>query len=219
MVSNRLPYDTLAINILSEQYVIVATRSKLIPPSKVTSPLVDPLDLTLHLDLPSPPTQTDGADTTEWQQWGEESSLDLSMVVFHHIPPSREDQPSRHYLRVLPLPSIPEVHMQLTDLRFVAVPPGTVPPSPTITRDPRRPVKDTSITEKGSLHLVTSGLSFGECGSITLLFVSVLLSLDSDSSLPKSHLSLFTLSRPTGPDGSWVSLTFKLQPQLNHGLH
>ncbi|KIP09550.1 hypothetical protein PHLGIDRAFT_318783 [Phlebiopsis gigantea 11061_1 CR5-6] len=172
----------------NEQYVIVATRSKLIPPLKATSPPVDPMDLSLHLDMSSSPAQTDRTELNEWQQWGEESSLDLSMVAFHHRPPSREDQPSKHYLQVLPLSSIPEVHMQVSDLRFVAVPPGTAPPSPTITRDPRRPTKDISVTEKGSLYLVASGLDFGEY-----------------TSLPKSQVSLFTLSRPTAPDGSWAA--------------
>ena len=148
---------------MPEQFVIVAMRSKLVPPFKAAPLPVDPMDLTLHIDMSSSPIQADPTESTEWQQWGEESSIDLCMAAIHYVYPSRDDQPYRHIIRTLPLSSIPDIRMQLIDLHFVAVPPATVPPSPTITRDPRRPTKDSGATEKGSLYLVVSGLDFGEC--------------------------------------------------------
>lgn len=60
---------------------------------------------------------------------------------------------------------------QLTDLRFFAVPPEIIPPSPTITRDPRRPVKDSGVSEKGTLYLTVTSLEFEDCTSTPMLIL------------------------------------------------
>lgn len=118
--------------------------------------------MSLQLGMSAVPPQGEGVDTTEWQQWGEESSIDLCLIAFYFTTPDRTGGPAKHMLRTSPLPSVSE-HMQLTDLRFFAVAPGVAPPSPTVTRDPRRPVKDSGASEKGGLYLVASGLNFEDC--------------------------------------------------------
>ena len=119
------------------------------------------MDLSLQLDLST------GGDTSEWQQWGEEPSISLCMVMLYFATPDRSKESSKHLLRTLPIPPISKTRIQLTDLRLFAIPPGTTPPSPTITRDPRRPIKDSGTSEKGSLYLLVSGLDFEDCKSNT----------------------------------------------------
>ena len=58
----------------------------------------------------------------------------------------------------------------ITNLQFCSIPQDVVPTSPTITRDPRRPVKE-GAPEKGSLYLVASSLNFDECEETSLFMV------------------------------------------------
>lgn len=53
--------------------------------------------------------------------------------------------------------------MQISDLGFFHIPPEITPPSPTITRDPRRPAKNNGMSEIGSLYLGVSYLDFDDC--------------------------------------------------------
>ncbi|EKM55338.1 uncharacterized protein PHACADRAFT_255893 [Phanerochaete carnosa HHB-10118-sp] len=152
----------------NDLFPIVATRSKLLPPTDVNDPSVGDIDLSLALDISGTPTQLDIANATEWEQWGGEQAINLCMVGI------------RLAATVLamftkPMPSINTQRAQMSDLRFFAVPPEITPPSPTITRDPRRPMKNNGMSEAGSLYLAVSYLDY-----------------DDFSSLPKSQLSLYS---------------------------
>lgn len=108
-------------------------------------------------------------------------------------------------IRVVPLSPLKRPGSKLTHMRFCSIPPDTVPPSPTITRDPRRPVKDTA-SEKASFYLVASFLDFDDCESVCayMVFISS-QNTSSDTSLPKSEISSFLLIRGKGGEIVLVS--------------
>ena len=151
--------------------VLIATRSYLLPASPAKGEPFNPIDLSgLHLDMQDTSSLSDSTIQNEWEQWGEDSTIELYSLVFRATGITAGNPGQRPTLtpypnmamRVLPLPSIKRPGSRLTSLRFCAVPPDIVPPSPTITRDPRRPVKD-GMTEKGSLYLLASFLDFADC--------------------------------------------------------
>lgn len=70
-----------------------------------------------------------------------------------------------------PMPSINTQKAQMSDLRFFAVPPEIIPPSPTITRDPRRPMKNNGMSETGSLYLAVSYLDYDDCKRLCTRYI------------------------------------------------
>ncbi|KAJ3537580.1 hypothetical protein NM688_g6664 [Phlebia brevispora] len=152
----------------NDNTIVIAMRSHLLPPHGAEHAPFNTMDLSLHLDMADSSEQNDSLIANEWEQWGEQSTVELSMLLVRCTGATTA-------IRVQPVAPLRRPGSRLTGLRFCAVPPDIVPPSPTITRDPRRPVKD-GMTERGSLYLIASFLDF-----------------DDFTSLPKSEVTTFPL--------------------------
>ena len=155
----------------SDSLIYVATRSYVLPTSSPNGAPFNTMDLGLHLDMPETSTLSDSTVSNQWEQWGEESTIELVMLTLRANPamlsagagrPSVPAQYPAIIVKVTPSGLIKLPGSRLTSLRFCVVPPDIVPPSPTITRDPRRPVKD-GLTEKGNVFLLASFLDFADC--------------------------------------------------------
>lgn len=157
----------------NEHLLTVATRSKLMPSAGSREPSVGAIDLSLSLGISSSTTQPDHESATEWERWGDEEVINLCVVAV-------KVSITTLNLGTRPLPPVNAMKAHLTELRFFSFPPEIIPPSPTITRDPRRPMKSNGMSEPGSLYLAVSYLDF-----------------DDFSSLPKSHLSLYSFPPPS----------------------
>ncbi|GJE87143.1 hypothetical protein PsYK624_032260 [Phanerochaete sordida] len=156
----------------NDPFVAVAIRSKLLPPADVNGPPRDDIGLDISLDMPSTSAQPDTDGAAEWERWGGEETINITFVAL-------KMGPGMLAVYVRPLPTPDSLKVPVSDMRFFAFPPEITPPSPTITRDPRRPAKSNGMSEHGSLFLAVSYLDF-----------------DDFSSLPKSHLSLYSFSEP-----------------------
>lgn len=121
--------------------------------------------------------------------------------------------PSITALRTRPCPPIFRPGSQLTDLKFFSVPPDAVPVSPSITRDPRRPAKEASLSEKGSTYLAATFLDFEDCKSRQImqsLWANIDIFILLDTALPKQQVSIYSMNRFGQMDITWVG-RFQLQ--------
>ena len=169
--SRSVPTD-LTRRVSPEPTILFATRSYLLPNSETSQSSFNAMDLGLPLDIAESGSPDGNDSANEWERWGEESTIELSMLILRVGGPTGEQLliilSTAYYIdifpamRVMPLAPLKYARAQLTALRFCSVPPDIVPPSPTITRDPRRPVKD-GLTERGSTYLLASSLDFGDC--------------------------------------------------------
>ncbi|KAI0689786.1 hypothetical protein BC835DRAFT_1367462 [Cytidiella melzeri] len=182
-----------------ESHFTVAMRSKYLPSQDFPS-LSEAMDFDgIGMDLGSDMGQQASMESasandvpTDWEQWGEHSTIDITMVFF-------EFNGSLTKLHGRPLPPIFSPGSQLTNLQFFAVPPEMPLPSPAVTRDPRRSTKEKEVAaaEKGVLYLAASFLDF-----------------DDYSALPKSEVSLYSI----GPSAmnQWVTRHEKTRT-FDHG--
>ncbi|KAI0345167.1 hypothetical protein BDW22DRAFT_1390553 [Trametopsis cervina] len=162
----------------------VAMRSKYVPaykpPHVAQAPRFDGMDIDPPMET-DPPAAASSASVfaTDLEQAGEDATINISMVHFDFNGFSINIQGR-------PLPPIFRPGSTLSGLRFFTVPPDITPPSPSITRDPRRAVKEGGMSEKGALYLAASFLDF-----------------DDYSTLPKSEASVYSIVvMPTSPGRS-----------------
>ncbi|KDQ60976.1 hypothetical protein JAAARDRAFT_31975 [Jaapia argillacea MUCL 33604] len=161
--------------------ILVAMRSQLVP-SPPSNPPYSAMDLSLSLEIPQQLPASQESLAIEWETWGELSTIELCEV---HL-----DFDGLHLgLSTNPLPPILNSAHRLTNLTFIAAPSPSIfsstPPSPPPEQgSPKRvKVEHADIQEqeeRGSLYLAASYLDFGDF-----------------STLPKSELALYELSRNT----------------------
>ncbi|PSR77354.1 hypothetical protein PHLCEN_2v7955, partial [Hermanssonia centrifuga] len=163
----------------NDSVMLVAMRSHLLPSTGSAHSTYGTGDIGLHLGITEPSPPASNLFSTEWEQWGEESQIELCVLLVRFN--------GLFSVVTKPLPPLSRPKSRLTDLQFFAVPPDIVPPSPTITRDPRRPVKESGIGEKGSIYLVASFLDF-----------------EDHTALPKSEITVYPFSRVSS-DLVWVA--------------
>ncbi|KAI0082625.1 hypothetical protein K474DRAFT_1654738 [Panus rudis PR-1116 ss-1] len=128
----------------SEPTIVIATRSKLIPPDSG----LDHIDLVL-----SPELQGSIPTPDLWEIWGEEPTVELCELF---IPPPQIPSPvTRPTFSIL----LPNHHV--IDLAFFYSPPelsGSA--SPTVTKDPRKPVRENTGDNKNIMYLAITTLDY-----------------------------------------------------------
>ncbi|KAL4251734.1 hypothetical protein ABKN59_004474 [Abortiporus biennis] len=159
----------------NEHSILVATRSRIIPPKR---PVHHDMGLGLAPNFPDMSSTSEDVLFDEWESWGDESTIDLCEVAI-------DTNGVLMIVRTKPLPSIFQSGSCLTDLSFFSIPPELpVLASPTATKDPRRQNKESPFEKKGQLYLTAS---FIDCEDYT--------------SVPKTELILYSLVRNALPAG------------------
>ena len=73
--------------------IFIATRSCLLPESSDAHAPFNTMDLGLHMDMPESSTAGDSSTSKDWDQWGEEPTIELFMVQIRWMSPSHTHYP------------------------------------------------------------------------------------------------------------------------------
>lgn len=156
MLSHRLRARHL------ETAIMVATRSRVLPSSTRDSSL-NSMNLALPLNLEM--SSSEPESPIEWDNWGDESSIELCEVRLNfdgnlmgeHQTAARDFHDTILGLSTMPLPPLQGPNLGLTNLAFISTPP--TPP-------------EVAEAPQGVIYLAASYLDFGDCKFLPDAFLS-----------------------------------------------
>ncbi|KAK7693491.1 hypothetical protein QCA50_003059 [Cerrena zonata] len=158
--------------------ILVATRSRFLPPDDFGANPDDNMDIVLNLEQSlTNPLST--AHANSWDSWSEDSIIELCEVWLN-----KPGLPI--IISSRPLPSILRAGGQLVDMKFFCTPPE--PPgstSPIATKDPRRQAKE-QAEKRGHLYLVANFLNTSDY-----------------TAPPQSEVNVYTFGRIAAVSPKW----------------